>query len=407
MIPLLLLLYIVAYLDRINISFAALTMNPALGITSAQFGVLAGIFFWGYFLFEVPSNLLLHKMGARVWIARILVTWGIVAACTGAVQNVQHLYIARFLLGITEAGFFPGIILYLTYWFPRREQAHMIALFAIALPISNIIGAPVSGFLLDHAHWSGIASWRWLLIIEGIPAILCGFLTLFALPSRPADAGFLDDSERAWIKAELERDGPRENVSVLRTLAHPRIWQLAAVQFGFDIGLYAMTFYMPQAMKAILAGRSNTLVGTLVLVPHLVGLAAMILISRHSDLKLERRYHSAIPLAGAGLALLLLYVTQTSPVSIVFWCAAAMGLYGFFGPFFSMPGEFLSGYAAASGIALINSVGNLGGFVGPSVVGAMASGKSGIYGGLAVAGTTLLVSAGLGLLSGSRFNRPV
>jgi len=237
--------------------------------------------------------------------------------------------------------------------------------------------------------------------LEGIPAVLCGIGTLFVLPSRPDDAVFLTNAERSWIAAELDRDRreqPSQTVSVLRTLTHPRVWQLAAVLFGFDIGLYATTFYMPQAMKTILAGDSNTLIGLLVLVPHLAGLLAMIVVSRSSDRRLERRYHCAIPLACAGVSLLLLRITQTSPVSIVFWCVAAMGLYSFFGPFFAIPSAFLSGYAAASGIALINSVGNLGGFVGPSMVGAMAEGHNGIYGGLAFAGAMLIVSAALAVL---------
>src|SRR5260221_13154472 len=189
-LPFVFLLYVVSYLDRINIGFAALTMNKELGITSQQFGLLAGIFFFGYFLFEIPSNLLLHKIGARIWIARILISWGIVAMLTGLTRNVSQLYVARFMLGLAEAGYFPGIVLYLTYWFRQREQAQAIALFLTGLPITSIVGAPLSGLILDHAHWLGVSSWRWLLILEGLPAIVCGLVTLFVLPSRPADAKF-------------------------------------------------------------------------------------------------------------------------------------------------------------------------------------------------------------------------
>ena len=196
LIPFLFLLYVVAFVDRINIGFAALTMNKELGITSQQYGMAAGIFFIGYFLFEVPSNLMLHKVGARVWIARILLSWGLVATLTGLVQSVHQLYVARILLGVTEAGYFPGIVLYLTYWFPRREQARTLALFLTGYPVTSIVGAPVSGFILDHVHWLSISSWRWLLILEGIPAIALGFLTYFVLPCRPSEAKFLTNEEK-------------------------------------------------------------------------------------------------------------------------------------------------------------------------------------------------------------------
>src|SRR5207249_3593502 len=198
-LPFLFLLYIICFLDRINISFAALTMNKELAITSQQFGLLSGIFFFGYFLFEVPSNLLLHKIGARIWIARILITWGIVATLTGFIHNVHQLYVMRFLLGLAEAGYYPGVVLYLTYWFRQRERAQAIALVLTGLPVASILGAPVSGLILDHVHWLGVSSWRWLLILEGVPAVVFGVFTYFLLPSRPAEAEFLALDQRDWI----------------------------------------------------------------------------------------------------------------------------------------------------------------------------------------------------------------
>jgi len=399
LIPLLFLLYVVAYLDRVNIGFAALSMNADLAISRAQFGLLIGIFFWGYFAFEIPSNLLMHKIGARVWIARILISWGIVAMLTGAVRSAPQLYAARFLLGVAEAGFFPGIVLYLTYWFRQSEQARVISLFMTALPVASILGAPVSGFLLDHAHWAGMTSWRWLLILEGLPAIVCGVLAYFFLPSRPAEAAFLTPEEKSAVIGELAREEQEKarghSISALRALAHPRVWHLAAVLFTFDIALYAMSFYMPQAVQSVAIDSSKTAVGLLVMLPHLAGLAAMVLVSRSSDRRRERRYHAAIPAIVGGIALVGLSATSSRFLSIVLWSFVAMGIYSFYGPFFSIPSRFLAGFSAASGIALINSVGNLGGFVGPSAIGAFSGGHRGIYGGLAVAGLSLFLSAAL------------
>ena len=399
LIPLLFLLYIVAFLDRINIGFAALTMNADLAITSAQYGLLAGIFFLGYFLFEIPSNLILHKVGARTWIARILVSWGIVAVLTGFVRNAPQLYAARFLLGIAEAGFFPGILLYLTYWFPQRELARVIALFMSAIPVSSVIGAPVSGFILDHVHWAGVANWRWLLILEGLPAIVSGIVTYFALPNRPEKATFLTPQQRDWIVSELAEEklgkfGERD-LSAWRTLAHQRVWRLACIAFAYQVGAYAIYFWMPQAVGSLSNVFSNSLIGILVMIPHLAGLVAMVLVSRSSDRSMERRYHASVSLLVGGIALISLGASRSAWLSIAIWAFAAMGNYAFNGPFWSLPSDFLAGISAASGLALVNSIGSLGAFLGPFLVGAAANGPAGIYRGLAVAGVSFLFSAAL------------
>jgi MFS transporter, ACS family, tartrate transporter len=398
-IPFIFVLMVIAFLDRINIGFAALTMNRELAITSQQFGFLSGIFFFGYFIFEIPSNLLLHKIGARVWIARILISWGIVAMLTGFVQTAFHLYAVRFLLGVAEAGYFPGVLLYLTYWFRQRQLGHNIALFMTAIPVASIVGAPLSGVILDHAHWFGVSSWRWLLILEGTPAIVGGILTYFLLPGRPAEAGFLTAEEKNWITAELEREERQKvagrRITVGQALAHMRVWHLTAIYFTAMVGQYAMTFWMPQLIKGISGAYSNTTVGVLVMVPYFVALATMILVGRSSDRSLERRYHAAIPLMIGAISLVLLSTTATGSVvfSVTLWCLVASGISGLVGPFWSLPNEFLTGFSAAAGIAFINSIGNLGGFVGPYAIGAISKKTGSFHGGLVLAGISLFTSA--------------
>jgi MFS transporter, ACS family, tartrate transporter len=398
-IPFVFALFVVAALDRNNIGFAALTMNKELAITSQQYGFIAGIFFFGYFIFEIPSNLLLHKMGARIWIARILITWGIVAALTGLVQTVFHLYVLRFFLGVAEAGYFPGIVLYLTYWFRQRQVAQTVALFLTANPVANILGAPMSGMILDHVHWFGVASWRWLLILEGIPAILGGVLTYFLLPGRPAEAKFLTPEERDWITAELAREERQKlascRITAAQALVHGRVWYLTAVYFATLVGFYSMIFWMPQLLKGLASQSSNTRVGFLVMVPYLVGLPVMILVGRSSDHRLERRYHAAIPLIIGAASLVLLGTIGTSSVllSVTLWCLVASGIFSFWGPFWSLPNEFLTGFSAAAGIALINCFGNLGGFVGPYAIGAISKRTGNFQTGLVFVGISLFVSA--------------
>lgn len=398
LLPFLFALYVVAFIDRINLGFAALTMNRELAITSQQFGFAAGIFFWGYFLFEVPSNLMLHKIGARVWIARILITWGIVATLTGFVQSANQLYIARFALGLAEAGYFPGIVLYLGYWFRQREKAQAIALILMGIPLASVLGGPISGLILDHVHWLGFSSWRWLFILEGSPAAACFCLTYLLLPNRPAEAKFLTSEEKTWIANQLEQEDRQKSgvqSTVVRTLIHPRVWHVACIGFGHGFAAYTFSFWLPQIMKSVFGGQSNTVVGLLVMIPNFLGLIAMILVSRHSDRTQERRYHIATSTALAGIAMLLLGAPRSPLLSVVLFSAVAIGAYSGLPVFFSLPGEFLSGFPAAAGIALVTSVANFGGFVGPYIVGLIRQKTGNSYYGLICAGVFFLVSASL------------
>jgi ACS family tartrate transporter-like MFS transporter len=404
LLPFLFVLFVVAFIDRINLGFAALTMNRELAITSQQFGFAAGIFFWGYFLFEIPSNIILHKIGARVWIARILITWGAVAMLTGFVQSVHQLYVARFALGLAESGYFPGIVLYLGYWFRQREKAQAIALILIGIPLTSVLGGPISGFILDHAHWFGLSSWRWLLILEGLPAATFVLLVPFLLPSKPGEARFLTTGEKAWITNQLGLEdrlklgAKTQSVSVVQTLVNPRVWHLACIGFCHGFAGYTFSFWLPQVMKSVLNGQSNTAVGIAVMIPNLLGLIAMIIASRHSDRTLERRYHLATLGALAGIAFLLLGVPRSPFFSVVLFSAVAVGAYSFLPIFFSLPGEFLTGFSAAVGIALVTSVANFGGFVGPYTVGVIRQRTGSFSFGLICAGISFLVSTSLTFL---------
>ena len=402
LLPFLFALYVVAFIDRINLGFAALTMNRELAITSQQFGLAAGIFFWGYFLFEVPSNLILHRIGARVWITRILITWGIVAMLTGFVQSAHQLYAARFALGLAEAGYFPGIVLYLGYWFRQREKAQAIALILIGIPLASVLGGPISALILDHMHWFGLSSWRWLLILEGLPAITCVPLTRFLLPNGPAEARFLTRDEKPRIADQLQQEDRQKagahSISVARTLIHPRVLHLAVIGFANAFGTYTVSFWLPQILKSALGEQSNSKVGLLVMIPNLLGLIAMILVSRHSDRALERRHHMAAASAVAGIAMLLLGVPRSPFLSVVLFSAVAVGTYSFIPVFMSTPGEFLTGISAAAGIALVTSVANFGGFVGPYTVGLIRQRTGNLYYGLICSGVFFLISASLALV---------
>jgi MFS family permease len=318
---------------------------------------------------------------------------------TGFVHSVHQLYVVRFLLGLAEAGYFPGMALYLTYWFPQREQARAIALLVAANPVAAILGSPVSGFILDHVHWLGVSSWRWLLILEGVPAIVLGFLTYFLLPNRPGEAKFLAADEKEWIRAELGREEQqkleRRRYSVFQALASGRVWYLVLIYFGMLVGSYTPSSWVPQLVKSLSTRYSNTMVGVLLTIPNLVALVAMILVSRSSDRNLERRYHVAIPaIIGAG-ALVLLGATRSPFYSLILLSFLVAGVYSYLAPFWALPSEFLTGYSAAAGIALITSIGNLAGFVGPYMIGAVAMRTGNLYAGLAIAGIPLFISATL------------
>ena len=402
LIPFLFLLYVISFIDRVNIGFAALTMNRELAINSEQFGFVAGVFFFGYVLSGIPSNLMLHRFGARIWIAMILIVWGAVAMMMGLVHSVQQLYVLRFLLGLAEGGYFPGVALYLTYWFRQREQAQCIALFLTGLPASNIIGAPLSGWILDHIHWMHLSSWRWLLVLEAVPAILCGVATYFVLPSRPVEARFLNDEEQNWVRAELEREEKAKReakpIGALQALAIPRVWHAGLLVFATNCGVYMLSFWMPQLIKSFSGQISNSLVGFLVMVPYAVGLLAMVAVSRSSDRRLERKFHAALPAVCAGTAMAILGAPHSVVVTIALLAVAIAGMCSVYGPAYSLPSELLAGPAVAAGLGLTSSIANTAGFVGPYAAGWISQRTGTLYGGLAAAGISLFVSATLALL---------
>ena len=373
LIPFMFLLYVVAYLDRVNVGFAALQMGPDLGFGPQVYGRGAGIFFLGYTLFEVPSNLLMVTVGARLWIARIMIVWGLVSAGMMFVDSVLLFYVSRFLLGVAEAGFFPGMILYLTYWFPASERAKAVAQFMTGTAIANVIGGPLSGLLLAMDGVMGLKGWQWLFLVEGIPAVLLGFFVLYYLTEGPAQAHWLTADERKWLIARMERDralhaGGHDSSSFKAALTSPRVWYFGLLYFTIVVGFYGITFWLPQILKN-LSGLSNIKVGLISAIPYVIAAVVMVLVATSSDRSGERRWHVAIPSFLSAVGLLLSAATRDPILSLAALSLAAAGIWGSLGPFWSLPTAFLSGAAAAGGIALINSLGNLGGFLSPMLIG--------------------------------------
>jgi D-galactonate transporter len=371
LIPFLVLAYFFSYLDRVNLGFAALTMNAELKFTPLIFAWGAGIFFIGYFIFEVPSNLALEKFGASRWIARIMVTWGIISALMATVSGETSFYVLRFLLGVAEAGFFPGIILYLTYWYPAEYRARFLAAFAIAVPVSTVIGAPISGLMLGLDGTMGLKGWQWLFIIEGVPSVLLGIVTWFYLTDTPEKANWLTSEQKAWLAARLQAETATKqaasHMTLGQALSSPKVITLSLIYFGFVGALYGMQFWLPQIVKAF--GLSNAQTGFVTAIPYLFGTIAMILWARRSDATRERIAHVGGPLLLTAVALgVSSFITDPTTTMIVL-TIAAIGVFCTFAVFWTLPTAWLSGTAAAGAIALINSIGNLAGFGGPYLIG--------------------------------------
>jgi ACS family tartrate transporter-like MFS transporter len=396
-IPLCFGLYTVSYINRANIAYAALQMNRELALSSEVFGAAAGIFFVGYFLFEVPSNTMLLRFGPRVWIARILISWGIVSALTAFVQTPAQLYVMRFLLGVTEAGFFPGIIIYLTYWFRAREQATTLALFMAAIPVSYLIAAPISTLIMEHVTGLGWSGWRWMLFLESLPAILGGIATWFILTDRPSEARWLSEPERNWLAAELEKDAVpgRKHLGTFKAISDPKVLYLGAIYFIYQCGSLGIAYWLPLIIKAFSKSLSDFQIGLIAMLPYAIAAVAMVLWSRRSDRAGERKFYSAFPLLVGGIALGGLALTHDAVISILLISVSLAGMYAFKAPFWALPGLFLSRTSAAISIAAINSIGNLGGFAGPYLIGFFKDRSGSALTGLVVLSAMTLVAAAM------------
>ena len=382
LMPFLICLFIVAFIDRVNLSFAKLEMTEELGFNAEMIGFGAGIFFIGYFIFEIPGTLLVETWSARKWLARIIISWGIIAMLMGFIQNSTHFYIARFLLGAAEAGFFPGVIVYLSHWFRAQDRAKAVAMFMAAIPVANIFGGPLSGLILG-VKWFGLAGWRWVFILEGFPAVILGIITIFYLTDRPKDAKWLAEDEREWISATLEREKEikksKQIFSIWQAFRHRNVLLLTAGYFCSVTSAYGFNFWLPTIIKG-LSGYSNQLVSVVSAIPYCAGLVAMLIVGWSSDRTRERRWHTAFSLLAVSLGLFLsALVSENVGLAIAFFCIAGAGLYSYLPGFWAIPAAFLTESAAAASIGLINSVGNLGGFVGPYIVGYLNNQTNSFY----------------------------
>ncbi|MEC3978874.1 MFS transporter [Amycolatopsis sp. H20-H5] len=400
LVPLMAVCYFFAYLDRTNLSVAALTMNKDLGISPTAYGFGAGLLFIGYILLDAPSNLIMHRVGASRWMARIMIVWGIVAAACATIQGETSFYVLRFLLGVAEAGFFPGMILYLTYWFPAARRGTVTGLFMVAVPLSTAIGAPLGGLLLKLDGFGGMSGWRWLFIAEGLPSVVLGVVLFWLLPDRPANAKWLTGEELEWIDTTLAAENAataeRNPLSVRRALFHPRVIGLGLVYFALAFGLYGLGFWMPQIIKASLKITDDLDVTLLTAAPYAIGAVAMILWGRRCDRTGRSTRYTVVPLALGGAALTVsAFLTSAPWLGYAGLCACAIGVMAAFPCFWTLLPAFLSGAAVAGGIGVVNSIGNVSGFLGPYWVGWMTKLFGSSQWGLVTIGVVMIAGAAL------------
>jgi D-galactonate transporter len=385
LVPLLLVCYVVAYLDRVNVGFAKLQMAGDLQLSDAVYGLGAGIFFIGYFIFEIPSNLILHRVGARLWIARIMITWGLISSLTMFVTTPTMFYVMRFLLGVAEAGFFPGIILYITYWYPAHRRARMTTWFMTAIALSGVIGGPVSGYILETFHGThGLQGWQWLFLLEGLPSIVVGVIVFVMLDDRIARAKWLTDAEKQLLERNIKAENAaKEDPPLGAVLSSPRVWLMGLIYFSFVMGLYGVSFWLPTIIKA--TGVTDDLhIGLLSAIPFAAAVVVMLLAAHSADRMRERRWHVALPAAAGALGLVLSVAwAHNTWLAMTALTIATAGIITALPLFWSLPTSFLAGAGAAAGIAMVNSIGNLAGFLSPFAVGwlrqATAANESGMY----------------------------
>ncbi len=390
LIPFMVLLYVISFIDRSNVGYAALTMNKDLGFSPAVFGFGAGVFFVGYSLCQAPANLILERIGAKRWIFCILAVWGLLSASNAFVRNPASFYALRFLLGTAEAGFFPGMLLYLTYWFPRAYLARCTANFMAAIPLSFAIGGPLSSAILEIDGTMGLRGWQWLFLIEGLPAVLFAFAVLKFLPDRPSDASWLTADEKKIVAAQIA-DGNLPSQSTLwQALSDPRLLGLGIASFGFQSCAYGLTLWLPQIVHAM--GFSVRATGVVVTLPYAAGIAAMIICGRSSSIRRERIWHTSLPWLGAASSLAIASVMQSDTAMLAAITVALIGNFAAYGPFFSLPSSFLRGTAAAGGIGLFNTMGSLGGFFGPTLIGILKQASGDYASGMAALGVGYLLT---------------